>query len=65
MNKTPAQKHFPLAFNHIPHVDVEALTVKRKGKVIKGETDEAIALATKERNAMKNAAKRQRRELRA
>ena len=51
-----------IAFNYIPRVNTEALTVKRKGKVIKGETEAAIAAALKERNSMRNAAKRQRRE---
>jgi hypothetical protein len=52
------------AFNYIPHVDVDALTVKRKGKVIKGETQAAIAAAEAERRAQRNAAKRARRAYR-
>lgn len=51
-----------VAFNYIPRINVEALTVKRKGKIIKGETEAAIAAAKKERQSMKNAAKRMRRE---
>lgn len=53
-----------IAFNHIPHVNTEALIVKRKGKVIKGETDAAIAAAKRERQSMKNAAKARRRAFR-
>jgi hypothetical protein len=53
-----------IAFNYIPFINIEALTVKRKGKVIKGETEAAIAAARKERQSMKNAAKRLRRQRR-
>lgn len=50
-----------IAFNYVPFVDPNKLVVKRKGKVIKGETEEAIAAARKERQAAKNAMKRARR----
>lgn len=53
------------AFNYIPFVNEAALVVKRKGHVIKGETEAAIAAARNERQALKNAAKAQRRERRA
>jgi hypothetical protein len=50
-----------IAYNYIAPVVPEALTIKRKGRVIKGETEARIAQATKERNAMRNALKRERR----
>lgn len=52
---------FNSAFNYIPFVDESALTVRRKGKVIKGETEQAISQARRERQAQKNAAKASRR----
>lgn len=64
MNYKP-QRVFPVAHNYIMPVKPEELTVKRKGKVIKGETEQAIAEATKFRNFMKNIEKRVRRERRA
>ena len=54
-----------VAFNYIPRVDVEALTVKRKGKVIKGETEAKVSAAQAERRLIVNAAKRERRARRA
>ncbi len=55
-----------IAYNYIDNnfapVVPENFTVKRKGRVIKGETEAKIAEAVKERNSMRNAAKRQRRE---
>jgi hypothetical protein len=54
-----------IAYHHVPFVNVEELTVRRKGKVIKGETEQNIAAALKERQAQKNALKRQRRANRA
>jgi hypothetical protein len=53
------------AFNYVPFVNEAALVVKRKGHVIKGETEAAIAAARRERQAQKNAAKRDRRSKRA
>lgn len=50
-----------IAFNYIPRPNLESLVVKRKGKVIKGETERAQTEALKEFRAMKNAAKRIRR----
>lgn len=54
-----------VAFNYIPFVNEQALIVRRKGKVIKGETQAAIAAAHAERRAQKNAAKRARKAKRA
>lgn len=53
------------SYNYIPFVNVASLTVKRKGKVIKRETQAAIAAAYAERRAQRNAAKRARKALRA
>lgn len=66
MNNITFTKSLSLvAYNFIPRVDEAKLVVKRKGHVIKGETDEAIAAAHKERRLQVNAAKRNRRQLRA
>ena len=54
-----------IAFNFIPRPNLESLVVRRKGKVIKGETVAAQAAALKEFRSMKNAAKRERRARRA
>lgn len=64
-SKSPAQKLFPIAHNYLAPVNVEALTVKRKGRVIKGETEQAIAADTQARRGIKNALKAQRRSRRA
>lgn len=53
-----------IAFNYIQRPNLELLVVKRKGKVIKGETEQIRAAALKEYRAMKNAAKRIRKERR-
>ncbi len=54
-----------VAFNFVPRPNLESLVVRRKGKVIKGETQAAQAAAIKEFKSMKNAAKRLRRARRA
>lgn len=53
-----------IAFNFIPRPNLGSLIVKRKGKVIKGETEKLQTAAIKDFRSMKNAAKRRRRELR-
>ena len=54
-----------VAYNYIPFVDESKLVVKRKGHIIKGETDDNIAAARKERAQARNAAKAARRARRA
>lgn len=56
------QNLFPVAFNHVPAVDLESLVVKRKGKVIKGETEQRQAKAMEDRRKMKNALRRARQQ---
>lgn len=54
-----------IAFNYIPRPDLSKLVVKRKGKIIKGETESLQRAAMKEFKSMRNAAKRLRQERRA
>lgn len=53
-----------VAFNYIPRPNLESIVIKRKGKVIKGETEQARTVALAEFRAQRNAAKRVRRRRR-
>ncbi len=54
LNVTPA-------FNYIPRPNLDNLIVKRKGKVIKGETAQLQERAVRDFRSQRNAAKRIRR----